>query len=275
MSMAMEPYQFFTDAPAAHDRDTVMKWFRRRKGQVAALDDNYTPKSGFDRDAMGTLRNKLNNYESAIATDRTTPADAVTSFQKWLADGYDNGAWDAYVKNQTAKDTVERKRQEEASALKEVNDAKAAATQTAMNICRRHSGGLLSNRPGDDPVGRVVCGLAVIGSPGVTFEGYSGQDMHLHPTSALIGELVRGITRSEKWPPEACAEVDALKRWLNGPGAHIASIEQIPKDALVFHARVWHPGGKWNGKQTSPGWQDRGACVYCKNWLKRIGAVNA
>ncbi|GAA3447063.1 hypothetical protein [Planomonospora venezuelensis] len=275
MSMSMEPYQFFTDAPTATDRDTVMKWFRRRKVQVAALDDNYTPKSGFDRDAMSALRNKLNSCENGIATDRLTPADAVTGFQKWLADGSDHGAWDAYVADQTAKDTTERKRQEEAAALKRVSDAKEAARRTAMNICGRHSGGLLSNRPGDNPVGRVVCGLAVIGSPGVTFEGYSGQDMHQHPTSDLIRQLVRGITQSEKWPPEACAEVDALKRWLNSPGVNVASIEQIPRDTLVFHARVWHPGGRWGGKQTSPGWQDRGACVYCQNWIGRIGAISA
>ncbi|MFG6195358.1 hypothetical protein [Nonomuraea sp. JJY05] len=269
----MEPYQFFTPIPAATaDRDTVKGWFFQRKVQVSALCAGHTPRSGFSLDSMEALRSKLTAYESRVGLNTMTPAAAITQFQQWLGDYGDNGAWQFYVDDQTRKDGVERERQRVAAEARKVSEAEAEARATAKGICDQHPGGLLSSREGETKVGRVVCGMAVIGSPGAAYEGFSGQDLHRYATTSLITELVRGITQSEKWPPESCAEVDALKRWLNGPGAGISSVEKIPGDTFVFHARVWHPGGKWGGKESSPGWKDRGACVYCQNWIKRIGA---
>ncbi|MEV6036545.1 hypothetical protein AB0L65_35700 [Nonomuraea sp. NPDC052116] len=269
----MEPYQFFTPLPAATaDRDTVKVWFFQRKVQVSALCSGHSPKSGFSLDTMTALRSKLTTYESRVGLNEMTPGTAVTQFQQWL-DGYgDNGAWQIYLDDQTRKDSAERERQRVEAEARKIRDAENAARSTATGICDRYRAGLLSSRASETPVGRVVCGLAVIGSPGATYEGFSGQDMHQHATTSLITALVTGITQSEKWPPESCAEVDALKRWLNGPGAGISSVEKIPGDTFVFHARVWHPGGKWGGKETSPGWKDRGACVYCQHWIRRIGA---
>ncbi|MEU4233621.1 hypothetical protein AB0F17_55850 [Nonomuraea sp. NPDC026600] len=272
----MEPYPFFTPLPAATaDSVTVKGWFYLRKAQVAALCDSRTARSGFDLDAMEALRRKLTTFETRVSLNEMTPGTAITQFQQWLKDDGDRGAWQAYVDDQTTKDDIERERQRVEAEARKITDAETAARSTAMSICNRHSAGLLSNREGA-PVGRVVCGMAVIGSPGVTYEGFSGQDMHGLVTNPLITplitELVRGITQSENWPPESCAEVDALKRWLNGPGAGVNSIKEIPGDIFVFHARVWHPGGTWGGKKTSQGWKDRGACVYCQHWIKRIGA---
>jgi hypothetical protein len=269
------PYEPFTDIPAvtpATPAAQVKGWFFLRRSQVNALAVQLGPRTDFDKDTMALLGARITSAESKLAQG-AAPGTVVEEFQDWVGQYGDNGAWDYYAAWQKQQDQAMLDAQASAAGEKAVSDARNGAGQAAIAETRRRAGGLMS---ADGRNGRVIAGLAFVGVPGTAYTGISGRDMHAPSSPAadqVIAGLLAGIRPAEQWPLEACAEVDALKRYLTAAG--IISAAGIPKDTLVFHAEVWHPGGAWKGKVSSPGWKSRGACANCRQWVGRIGALLA
>jgi hypothetical protein len=268
----VQPYQFFTPIPqvtAATTRQEVKDWFCIRRAQVLALGKTLTIRSAVGQDAMDALWKKLGALENQ-AGGNTPLATVVQDFQQWLV--YPNDEpWDFYVAEQQKLDAAERARQLEAARVRAIDEAKQRAVDAAIAETTNYGGGLLSERG----TGRVIAGLALVNNAGVTYTGISGVDMHTHATHPVIDELLRGTNQAEDWPQISCAEVDALKSFLHAAIPAINSVAQIPRDTLVFHARVWNPGGSKSGKTTTPHWQARGACKNCSQWVAKIGALLA
>lgn len=269
----MEPYQFFAPIPATTVTSAdLASWLFQRRSQVKALVVNRGPHSDYDGDTMELLLKKLQSLDSSLATSALTPAQVVQNLQTWLGQEKDHGVWNYYVNDQLAKDDRERQRQRGEDEAQRLTRAKNDARVAAGQVAGENSHGMLSSRESEQPVGRVIAGLALIGQPGVTYRGISGVDKHLHATHALVSALLAGTQQAEAWPVASCAEVDALKRFLHAQQPPLAA---IPADTLVFHAMVWHPGGKWGGKETTARWQDRSACKNCAQWFSKIGAIRA
>lgn len=267
----MQPYQPFTPIPqvtVVTTRQEVKDWVGLRRAQVLVLSKTLTIQSKVGRDAMDALWSKLGTLASQAAGN--TPLDTlIRDFQQWV-DTYPNDeAWDFYVAEQQKLDAAELARQMEAAKVRAVSDAKQRAVDAAIALTKTYGGGLLSDRG----TGRVIAGLAIVNNAGVTYSGISGVDMHTHTTHQVIGELLKGTNQAEDWPQTSCAEVDALKTYLHAAIPAINSIAQIPQGTLVFHARVWNPGGPKSGKVVTPHWQPRGACKNCSQWVEKIGAL--
>jgi hypothetical protein len=197
-------------------------------------------------------------------------AAVVADFKAWTSDYSDRGAWDHYVTWQKEQDKARQDAQDRQAAEKAVTDAKNRATGAAKAETSKRAAGLMSS---DGKNGRVIAGLAFVGIPGTTYYGISGTDKHAASSAAVdqvVTDLLKGTHQAENWPQKSCAEVDALKRYLTASG--IIAVAAIPRDTLVFHAEVWHPGGAWNGKMTSKRWQPRAACANCEQWVGKIGA---
>lgn len=268
----MQPYQSFTPIPDAADPEQKIKdWFYLRRTQVAALARSYTPQSNFTQAEMDGLENKLRNMEGILATDQP-PKTAIGNFKQWLDEGYDNGAWTYYKNGQETKDLAESDRQAQAAKAAEINEAKGRARNGVLALSKKNSGGLMAASGRN---GRVISALAVVSDPALLHTGISGQDKHQYVDHPLIAPLLAGTSKAMDWPQEACAEVDALKKYLHALPVQLTAVSQIPRNTLVFHAMVWHPGGNWEGKATSQRWQDRSACANCDQWLKTIGALRA
>ncbi|WP_327092302.1 hypothetical protein OIE66_17145 [Nonomuraea sp. NBC_01738] len=270
----MQPYQFFEDVPAdTAPADTISAWFFTRKSQVRALVDGYTPQAAYEQYPMEALLKKLQNLDGALGAKTMAQGAAIRAFNEFINAGGDYGAWKAYEIDQKAKDTAERLRQQEAAHQRQISDAKSAARRAASHVAHQYPHGVQSNAaaPGQ-PVGRVVAGLAVVGQV-ATYGGISGTDMHVHAGHPLLNSVIGGANNAEPWPVGSCAEVDALKTFLHANA--FANFAAIPTGALVFHAMVWHPGGVWQGKETSARWQDRGACKNCSQWFAKLGAIRA
>lgn len=271
----MEPYQsqFFTPIPDAADPERKIKdWFYLRRTQVAALASSYTPRSDFGEAGMIALEKKLRNMEGVLATGQQSPNAVIGGFKKWLDEGWDDGAWTYYKDGQEAKDLAESDRQDQEAKAVAINEAKDRARNEVQALSRRNAGGLMS---ASGKNGRVISALAVVSDPVLLHTGISGQDKHTYAGHPLIAPLLVGTHKAMDWPQEACAEVDALKSYLHELPEQLTAVSQIPRNTLVFHAMVWHPGGNWEGKVTSPRWQDRSACANCDQWLKKIGALRA
>jgi hypothetical protein len=269
----MQPYRFYTPLPAAGAPAAEIKdWFFQRRVQVEALVKSYTPKSAFNNDGMNMVSKKLLRLESSIASGDMTAAAAVNNFQTWLNDSEDWGAWADYVADQQERDRAERARQQEEQQRAAIAAAKVRARDAARRLSGQYAGGLLSDRG----TGRVIAGLAVVGAPAAVHQGVSGIDMHTHNNHLLIAPLLAGTHQAEAWPQASCAEVDALKSYLHAHVPAFNTLADIGNGGIpVFHAMVWHPGGKWQGKETSARWQDRAACANCDQWLDKIGALRA
>lgn len=269
------PLPTFSDIPTV-DQNTpvnqVKTWFYQRRVQVEGLARQLNPKSDFSQDTMERLGAKIRNAETRLAGGEDHVA-VVADFRAWVVDGSDYGAWNYYKTWQLAQDQAAADALAKAAAEQALSDAKNAANRAATSETKKRPRGLMNS---DNTAGRVIAGLAFIGTPGVTYFGISGVDMHAAsglPVNQVITALLSGATQAEKWPLAACAEVDALKRYLTANG--ITSVAAIPKDTLVFHAEVWNPGQQWDGKTTSPHWQPRAACKNCKQWIGKIGALLA
>jgi hypothetical protein len=269
MAQAYQPFTPIPQVTAATTRQEVRDWFCLRRAQVLALGKTLTIKSEVGKDQMDALWRKLGALETQ-AGGNTPLATVVQDFQQWLV--YPNeDAWEFYVAEQRKLDAAELERQRQAAQERAVSTAKQEAVDAAIALTRTYGQGLLSDRG----TGRVIAGLAFVNNAGVTYTGISGVNMHTHATHPLIDELLKGTHQAEEWPQKSCAEVDALKTYLHTTVPAINSIAQIPQDTLVFHARVWNPGGVQSGKTVTPHWQPRGACKNCLQWVDKIGALLA
>ncbi len=266
----MQPYQPFSPIPqvtAATTRQEIKDWLFLRRAQVWSLVKTLTIKSEIGKDTMEALWKKLGALE--VQALGNTPLNVVIGdLQEWLDAYKDGGAWDYYVTEQKRLDAVELARQAEAAKARAVGEAKQRAVDAAVALSKTYGNGLLSDRQ----TGRVIAGLAMVNNAGLTYTGISGVDMHIHATHPVIDELLRGTHKAEEWPQTSCAEVDALKSYLHAAIPAINSVAQIPRDTLVFHARVWNTGGSKSGKAATPHWQPRGACANCSQWVEKIGA---
>lgn len=202
-----------------------------------------------EKDGVELLTQRLLRLESAIigGTDEGT---ARAAFVTWVEEN-DGGGWAYYLGK---KAEVERQKAEE-QAKRRHEAIISSAREEAVTLRKKYPGGKGS------AVGTVIVGLADT-ITGKTYTGTSGAYAQATKKHRVMEELLAGVPQVEDWPVNACAEVEAMNKFLNA--GEITKKSEIQAETLYFHAETWN--------EKSGKWQARSACKNCDVWLKKIGA---
>ncbi|GAA1255760.1 hypothetical protein GCM10009677_02150 [Sphaerisporangium rubeum] len=197
------------------------------------------------------VHGRLITLETAIGVKNVAEADARAAFVGWLEKNDWGGGFRFFIDT----NTEEVRKAQEAAAQAAVNRIIQSATSVAVDLRNGYSG--VGNK-----IGTVVAGLSETAA-GRTFTGNSGGYVRAAQQHALMAELLSRTAQREDWDVNACAEVDAMNKYLLATPA-VRRLSDIPRGKLFFHAETyaWEKGT----------WQARKACKNCDQWLIRIGA---
>ncbi|MEO3808936.1 hypothetical protein ABGB17_08020 [Sphaerisporangium sp. B11E5] len=195
------------------------------------------------------VEQRLRALETAVKVKKVPEGTARAQFVEWLL-ANDYGGFLFY----SDKHDAEVQAANAAAAQKATDRMIQSAREVAVQTRHGYSGV-------GDKIGTVVVGMAdTVG--GVTHVGHSGGYTRAQQQHPLMAELVAWTKQREDWDTDACAEVDAMNKYLLG-STH-TRLSQIPRGKLFFHAETYN----WSDGK----WQARKACGNCDQWLKRIGA---
>lgn len=225
----------------------LKKWAQNARALLQDAIKEDKPDGSF-ADSLEALRRKMANLETVLING-TPENEARKDFLYWIQEKSTGGSWAYYATKRVEADRLAAAQEALWKHAARIDRARSEAVK-ARNT---------SAAMGAD-YGTVIAGLSDAGSDDFWI-GTSGAYTRAAQQHPLMQELLAGVGQVEKWPVNACAEVDVMNQYLIARG--FTKKSDIPAGVLYFHAETWN--------YADSKWQPRKTCGNCSTWIAKIG----